>query len=299
MATNPRKTPNDAALSAVEEALRLDFGAAEEGERDRSASRRPPEPRAPEPRPPAADANRRPDMAQRRPEASRTPAPPRRAEPPPPPRRRRSPRRPTPTRHRSNCRRRPSPRPSLNRSSPSLPPRPRAAEQRGRGRFAANDDRRAALPTGGYPRRPSRLIYPVAMGVSVLWAVLVISMGISRRCLQRRILAELARHAQFRPPPLPADRLLLGDRHHDLALAGDADRLPLDHRPRLAAVGAGEHRHRRGGQRQPGHPPRSRRGRRRHRARASPGRANWNCSSTTRSRRSSAPIPTTRRACAR
>ena len=27
MATNPRKTPNDAALSAVEEALRLDFGA--------------------------------------------------------------------------------------------------------------------------------------------------------------------------------------------------------------------------------------------------------------------------------
>ena len=46
MATNPRaKTPNDAALSAVEEALRLDFGGpSDDGER----GKRPPEPRAPE-----------------------------------------------------------------------------------------------------------------------------------------------------------------------------------------------------------------------------------------------------------
>src|SRR5690606_8147056 len=60
---------------------------------------------------------------------------------------------------------------------PAAAARPRAAEQRGRGRFAANDDRRPVA--AGFPRRPSRLIYPVAMGVSVLWAVLVVSMGIS------------------------------------------------------------------------------------------------------------------------
>ena len=71
MATNPRtRSPNDAALSAVEEALKLDFGGpGEEAERDRPAARRPPEPRAPE----AAartEVARRPEL-QRRPEAPR------------------------------------------------------------------------------------------------------------------------------------------------------------------------------------------------------------------------------------
>src|SRR5690349_4465603 len=85
MATNPRKNPNDAALSAVEEALRLDFGAKEEDapadgaprpSRDRSVSR-----------PPASsDPVRRGELA-RRPEAPRTPAPPRRTAEPPPGRR--------------------------------------------------------------------------------------------------------------------------------------------------------------------------------------------------------------------
>ena len=142
MATNPRKTPNDAALSAVEEALRLDFGAAEEGERERSASRRPPEPRAPEPRPPAADANRRPDMAPASAggAADPRPAPPRRAAAAAAPAG--AAHRPTPNRRRSNCRRRPRPRPQPQPQQPQPPPRPRAAEQRGRGRFAANDDRR-------------------------------------------------------------------------------------------------------------------------------------------------------------
>ncbi|MBN9021705.1 MAG: hypothetical protein J0H08_06360, partial [Rhizobiales bacterium] len=69
--------------------------------------------------------------------------------------------------------------PSGPQAQPAAAVRPRAAEQRGRGRFAANDDRRPAGAAPGFPRRPSRMIYPVAMGVSVLWAVLVISMGIS------------------------------------------------------------------------------------------------------------------------
>src|SRR5438034_10732453 len=80
MATNPRaKTPNDAALSAVEEALRLDFGGpGDDGER---ATKRPPEPRAPEGSraAAAADAARRSEL-QRRPETPRMPAPPRRIE---------------------------------------------------------------------------------------------------------------------------------------------------------------------------------------------------------------------------
>ena len=75
MATNPRtKNPNDAALSAVEEALRLDYepGADSTAEPERAPRQRRPEP----PRP---DAARRSEML-RRPEAPRTPAPPRRGE---------------------------------------------------------------------------------------------------------------------------------------------------------------------------------------------------------------------------
>ena len=78
MATNPRaKTPNDAALSAVEEALRLDFGGP--GDDSERATKRPPEPRAPEAGRAAAatDAARRSEL-QRRPENPRMPAPPRR-----------------------------------------------------------------------------------------------------------------------------------------------------------------------------------------------------------------------------
>ncbi len=176
MATNPRKTPNDAALSAVEEALRLDFGAGEDSERERPPPRRPPEPRAPEPpRQPAMDAPRRPEGMQRRAEAPRMPAPPRRAEgpsQPPPPRRPESAADIGPPPPLAQ----PAPQPQ-----PQMPPpaRPRAAEQRGRGRFAANDDRRAPVSAGTYPRRPSRLIYPVAMGLSVLWAVIAVGVALS------------------------------------------------------------------------------------------------------------------------
>ena len=83
MATNPRaKTPNDAALSAVEEALRLDFGGPGD---DADRGKRPPEPRAPETGRAAgpADAARRSEL-QRRPETSRVPGPPRRLEQPQP-----------------------------------------------------------------------------------------------------------------------------------------------------------------------------------------------------------------------
>ena len=52
--------------------------------------------------------------------------------------------------------------------------RPRA--ERGRSRFAANDDRRSATP---YQRRPSRLIYPTAAALSVAWAVLVLAYAMS------------------------------------------------------------------------------------------------------------------------
>ena len=108
------------------------------------------------------------------------PAPPRRAEAMPP-----QPRRPEPAQATYvEPAPQPLPPPPQAQAQPQPQPqqpqaRPRAAEQRGRGRFAANDDRRPAVATSGYPRRPSRLIYPVAMGVSVLWAVLVISLGVS------------------------------------------------------------------------------------------------------------------------
>jgi hypothetical protein len=169
MATNPRsKTPNDAALSAVEEALRLDFGGP--GEDSERAPRRPPEPRAPESRS-AADAVRRSEMG-RRPETSRLPAPPRRLEPP----------RPSPAREEAPPRRpEPAPaasaRPAEEEAAPQpQPARPRAAGTRSR--FAANDDRR---PAGmmGYTRRPSRMIYPTAMALSLLWAIIVVGVALS------------------------------------------------------------------------------------------------------------------------
>jgi hypothetical protein len=91
MATNPRtKTPNDAALSAVEEALRLDFGGpGDDADQEARASRsdvrrqgeRRPEPsRSTEISRPSGDPVRRSELL-RRPEAPRTPPPP----PPPPP----------------------------------------------------------------------------------------------------------------------------------------------------------------------------------------------------------------------
>src|SRR5690606_32455554 len=44
-------------------------------------------------------------------------------------------------------------------------------------RFAANDDRRTEYLSAG--RRPSRLIYPIAAVVSILWAIVVIGYGLS------------------------------------------------------------------------------------------------------------------------
>src|SRR3990167_4992396 len=92
MATSPRtKTPNDAALSAVEEALRLDFGGPEEeadaenaalARSDQRRERRPEPSRAGDVSRPSGEPVRRGELL-RRPEAPRTPAPPRRGEPPP------------------------------------------------------------------------------------------------------------------------------------------------------------------------------------------------------------------------
>src|SRR6185295_1035700 len=56
------------------------------------------------------------------------------------------------------------------------PVRARTAEPR-RSRFAANDDRRGS--SAGMQRRPSRLIYPTAIGVSLLWAAFVVVYAMS------------------------------------------------------------------------------------------------------------------------
>jgi hypothetical protein len=126
MATNPRsKTPNDAALSAVEEALRLDFGGP--GEDSERAPRRPPEPRAPESRS-AADAVRRSEMG-RRPETSRLPAPraalSRRVRAPPARKRRLA--APSPLRPPARVLRRKRPRPSRSPPVRALPERAAAS----------------------------------------------------------------------------------------------------------------------------------------------------------------------------
>jgi hypothetical protein len=178
MATNPRSRNNtDAALSAVEEALRLDFGSqAEDPERN---TRRPPEPRAPETGP-RADLMRRGELA-RRPEASRTPAPPRRgpepvrSEPP-----RTEARRPEPAPMpppREDARRPEPPRAEDDPAPQVQQARPRAAGARSR--LAANDDRRGSIALAAYQRRPSRLIYPVAIALSLFWAVVVIGISLS------------------------------------------------------------------------------------------------------------------------
>jgi hypothetical protein len=48
MATNPRKKPDDAALSAVEEALRVDYSPEDEGVAEPDSGIRPPRERRPE-----------------------------------------------------------------------------------------------------------------------------------------------------------------------------------------------------------------------------------------------------------
>jgi hypothetical protein len=138
MATNPRtKTPNDAALSAVEEALRLDFGGPEdEADTERTGAGRSAqasgsgprrERRAEPPRP--ADPVRRGELL-RRPEGPRMPAPPRRNEPP---------------RRIEEARRTEEPphRPEPGRDYEDEPPPPPRGRPTPRAR-AANDDRRAA-----------------------------------------------------------------------------------------------------------------------------------------------------------
>ena len=105
------------------------------------------------------------------------------------------------------------------------------------------DDFRILHPIGSGGMGTVYLAEHAGDGFKQLVALKLIKRGmdtsavLKRFLMERRILAELVRHAQFRPPPLPAHRLLLGDRHHGLAFAGDADRLTLDHRPRLAAGG--------------------------------------------------------------
>ncbi len=166
MATNPRpKNPNETALSAVEDALRLDYApdAAPSVEPEDTARRD----RRTEPRAPSTEAPRRGAEQQRRSEAPRPPAPPpRRAEAAPsaPPPRREEPRRNEGAGARAFA-------DAAAEADVAPTPRPRAAEQR-RGRFAANDDRR---PVGAsMQRRPSRLIYPTAAVLSAAWAIFVV-----------------------------------------------------------------------------------------------------------------------------
>ncbi|MEQ9692548.1 MAG: antitoxin, partial [Bauldia litoralis] len=112
------------------------------------------------------------------------PAPPRRGEAPrreeAGPRREEA-RRPQEEPRAQNARRpdpQPQPQPQVEEPK-AQPARPRAAEQRARGRFAANDDRRQPGGPGAFPRRPSRMIYPTAMTLSVIWAVLVVGIALS------------------------------------------------------------------------------------------------------------------------
>ena len=266
MATNPRaKTPNDAALSAVEEALRLDFGGpGEDAERERPATRRPPEPRAPDPgRCRSSRQTPRPEAAGSAPHA-RSAAParlPRRDEPAPS-RGRPPPGGPPSRRNRPPQARRRGDEPIAQPQQP----RPRAAE-RVRNRFAANDDRRppasASSRSAVAPDLPGRDDRSASSGRSSSSASSFAG-GLFGERHRVAALPELA------PLPHRPDRLHLGDRHHDLAHAGNAHRRPLDHRGRDPPVRAREHRHRRGGQCQPGDPPRGRGRRRRHRARPRP-----------------------------
>ncbi|HWA84795.1 MAG TPA: hypothetical protein VG710_01120, partial [Opitutus sp.] len=179
MATTPRtKNPNDAALSAVEEALRLDYAPDEApaatGTDDAAAERRD---RRSEARA-AAEAARR-SESQRRSEGTRIPAPPaRRPEGAPPPRRE-EPRREEPRREDPPRRVAEAPARAFADAPPEVeaPPSPRvrAAEAR-RSRFAANDDRRTVA---GPMRRPSRLIYPTAIVLSAAWALFVVVYAMS------------------------------------------------------------------------------------------------------------------------
>src|SRR5260221_14161881 len=173
MATTPRtKNPNDAALSAVEEALRLDYTPEEDtGQVEATGTKTPLKRR---PALPVAETPqvRRPDT-QRRSEAPRIPAPPRRTDQPPV-RRAEEARRPAEEPRRADL-----PARAYAEPEPETGPAPvraRAAEQRNRSRFAANDDRR---PLNAPARRPSRLIYPGATVLSVAWALFVVVYAMS------------------------------------------------------------------------------------------------------------------------
>ena len=80
--------------------------------------------------------------------------------------------------------------------------------------------------TGGYQRRPSRLIYPVAMVLSPFWAVVVIGVaGPPAMPSAKADLAELAApRSTSRLLLFVPIALLLGDRLDGLARPGDADR---------------------------------------------------------------------------
>ena len=189
MATNPRsKNPNDAALSAVEEALRLDLSPDDEAEpgsrADRRAASGDPSRPAPEPRPTPTAAQRQcpPPRGAAHPGA----AAPQRPGPPRPPRRTDRRRRGDPPLGAARRRPKPQARASLGRGAAAAAAPARARTER---RAAASPPMTTAARAGigGYPRRPSRLIYPAATALSVVWAVVVlVYRAVDRRPVRRR-----------------------------------------------------------------------------------------------------------------
>ncbi|MGD9740615.1 MAG: hypothetical protein AB7U48_14595, partial [Bauldia sp.] len=189
MATTTRaRASTEEAVSAVEEALRTNFGVED-----------PPEVEAPAPETPSPAVRARNESLSRNAEPRRQFGRPIEGRPPQPTRR-------VPARAETTAAATRAPEPPARRfadrpetvaaepavaaaaeEAPALEaPQPAAAaaaarpasarQQRANNRFAANDDRRTA-PTAY--RRPSRAIYFIAIGVSLLWALGVIVFGIS------------------------------------------------------------------------------------------------------------------------
>lgn len=242
MATNPRKTPNDAALSAVEEALRLDFGAVEEGEKERSAGA--PAPRNPRPRtaPPSRGS------APPRGAADARPAPPDRAAAAPP---RRGARARSSTKLAAHDCHPPPP-----QGAPQAQAQPQAARRR-RPPPGPSPRRRAARPwplrrqrRSPYRCRSRRLPAPSVAPDLPDRDGRVGALGRPRhrhghfrRRLCRRLLARHARHAELRPPAPPPGRLLWAI----ATMVWRAQEMRIVSRqifrPRRQAVRAGEHHH--------------------------------------------------------
>ena len=212
---------------------------------------------------------------------------------------------PVPNRGRTPARSRaPTPAGPTSRASPSFHRATATKSRPRRGRrpsaaAAASPPTTTAAARRRIQRRPSRLIYPTAAALSVVWAVVVLAYAhVDRRPVRRRRRPHLAALPQRRAVDRRADRLHLGDRLDDLAHPGDAHRRPLHQRRGGAPFRAREHRHRFGDQRQPGDPPRGRLGRRRRRAGAGPRQRAGAAGPQRGRRRSNAPTPRTKPACA-